>query len=160
MDRTEAGKLARHLMGEYGLDGWTFTFGRAVHQYGSCDPRKRVIRLSGPLTDTNDRAQVEDTIRHEIAHALVAESYGRSARPHGPEWRRTAQLVGADPQATGHGAPSQVPPPYLGVCPGCGREQRRYRRRACSCGRCSANGRYDERFRIVWTDTRTATQAA
>jgi len=166
MKRGDATRLAWQLMTDYGVgreQGWTFQMGRAVTQFGSCNVRTRTIRLSGPLTDTNDRAQVEDTIRHEIAHALVWQrQVGRRGQPHGPEWQRIAREVGARPQACGPGEPPSVPPPYLATCTRCERESRRYRRpsRPVSCGRCSADGKYDASVQLVWIDTRKAANRA
>ncbi len=45
--------------------------------------------LSAPAND------VEDVLRHELAHALAHERHGDRIRAHGPQWRRAAVDCGA-----------------------------------------------------------------
>jgi hypothetical protein len=108
MELREAERLARDLMDEWGLSDWTFKFDRARTRFGSVqrmrgghpmkDGAPGWITLSGPVTQMNDREQVEDTIRHEIAHALAPLTAG-----HGYEWRRWCYKVGAKPTRCGGG---------------------------------------------------------
>ena len=111
----DAEKLAKELMAQFGLSGWIFEFDNAKRRFGSClhatgslrsilalGTAKGKITLSSELTLVNDRAQVEDTIRHEIAHALVIPKprvYGQKRESHGAEWKAMCAKTGATPKA-------------------------------------------------------------
>lgn len=94
MDLKDAERRARRLMDEYGLNDWEFAFDRATKRAGACHWAKRKITLSRSITQLNDWDEVGDTVRHEIAHALV----GRGVRAHGKEWKAMAVKVGATPK--------------------------------------------------------------
>lgn len=93
MDLYEAEDLAEELMKFHGLDKWTFGFDRAKQRCGQCQHSKHEITLSRYYAERNDRSEVQDTILHEIAHALVGSGEG-----HSPKWRVMARAVGAKPQ--------------------------------------------------------------
>lgn len=46
------------------------------------------IMIDEPLFDLATPDDREDTIRHEIAHAIAWRRHGYSIRPHGREWLR------------------------------------------------------------------------
>lgn len=73
---------------------WTFTWTNHKTTWGMCSYRKKEIQLSAYMTKFADEAEVEDTILHEIAHALTPGS------GHGRLWKRMAQLLGANPRST------------------------------------------------------------
>lgn len=68
---------------------------RLTTTFGRCSYSTRTIEISGPLSraqDTEDgRAQVHDTILHEIAHAMTPGA------GHGPAWKRACVRIGAKP---------------------------------------------------------------
>ncbi len=163
MDRAEAEDLAYELMAEFGLleAGWRFAWNRRKASFGLCRWASRTLELSAPLTEVNDADLIEDTVRHEIAHALA----GRDAA-HGPDWRAACEITGARPRACSQGV--GVPARWAGVCPNddCEVVITRHRltqaMRAAACARCcrrEANG-YDPRFRLEWIDTTLAGEAA
>jgi predicted SprT family Zn-dependent metalloprotease len=120
-----ARNLALELMAAYGLNGWGFRFNRRMRQVGLCwfptQDRPGRIELSAPFVEWNDAAAVEDTIRHEIAHALA----GPFAR-HGPEWVRMCRITGARPSRS---CKVRMPPgKWRATCPGCQAGCSRYRR--------------------------------
>ena len=150
--------LGAEYLGRSLLDlGWTLEFSNAKRRLGVCKFRKRrprikVIALSRHYCDQGGWDVMEDVVRHEIAHAIEFEKTGRSS--HGPEWKRLAAELGADPTRCFDG-PLLPPAPsrYVGVCPCCGHEQPFYRRikRSYACVACCrehSGGRYDERFRL------------
>lgn len=110
--------LARALMKQHGLHNWTFRFDHARRRFGSCQPGRKVITLSKPLTFLNDEAQVRDTILHEIAHALTPGD------GHGARWKACCVRIGANPQRCYTDEDVVSPPrpeaPYLIGCPTCG----------------------------------------
>lgn len=123
MDRTEAQTLARTLMDQHGLHHVPFVWTRAKRTLGVT--KFRVARgpfmpevstvvhigLSTEFVDILPRDEVEDVIRHEIAHALAGHMAG-----HGYEWRIMARKVGA--KAERCATPSAKPvAPIQGKCP-------------------------------------------
>ncbi len=92
MNLDDARALAEAWIEQHGLHGWRFTFDRAVRRFGQCDYLRRTISLSAALTELNDEHRVENTILHEIAHALTPGAN------HGPEWKRVAASIGCDAQ--------------------------------------------------------------
>ena len=76
--------------------GWTFVFDNGRNRFGCCKPRPKTISVSRIIAGLNlDKAlKIEDTIRHELAHALQYEVYGYSA--HDSEWKIIARSVGSN----------------------------------------------------------------
>ena len=168
MNRQEAKTLALEIMAEHGLveRGVGFKWSRAKRWFGEYAWRRdratgdlveEWIALSGPLTDINDRATVEDTIRHEVAHALAGTAAG-----HGPEWKRQCAVTGAKPSRTCSDA-EPVPHRWHGVCGWCGEVAMRrhrltratrdnlYMHSRCA-GRPRPEGRDGSRPWIHWVD--------
>jgi predicted SprT family Zn-dependent metalloprotease len=141
--------LAESLMHQHGLNGWTLVFDQASTRAGECRFCEREISLSAPLMSLWTRAQCEDTIKHEIAHALTPTDRG-----HGIAWQRMCLVIGADPSRTwGHNGEQRIPGKYLGTCPA-GHTITKHRRPKTenfgSCRECSP--RYDPRYRFTWTE--------
>ena len=114
----EVMRLADRLMEEFGLPDWGFRFNGRRRQLGRCvgphQGKPGRIELSVHYVDLNDMAHIEDTIRHEIAHALA----GPGAK-HGPRWVAACQLTGANPEVQSDSA--QVPMGrWRATCPSCG----------------------------------------
>ncbi|HLA64356.1 MAG TPA: SprT-like domain-containing protein, partial [Rhodothermales bacterium] len=81
--------------------------------------RGKRITLSAVLADALPADEVEDTLRHEIAHAIDAERRGRSC--HDRTWQAIARQCGARPERTFAGdLPDDAEAPYRAVCPSCG----------------------------------------
>lgn len=144
--------------------GWTFQFDRARRRLGICrweraGRRVRVISLSRFYAGRMGWAEMEDVVRHEVAHAIDFETRGKS--DHGPVWKAIACKVGADPTRLYEGP--LVPDrgsKYVGVCPACEMEHPFYRLvirvHACpECCRARNRGRFASRFalRIIERDT-------
>lgn len=96
------------LLKFWGLRGasWRFKFNtRAKKRVGQCDYDARTIELSYKYVEAGiSWAQMDETIRHEIAHALA----GPWAK-HGPEWKAWARKVGATPKACADIPKDQAP---------------------------------------------------
>jgi len=82
-------------MKEFGLtdEGWTFRFSHKKTIIGTCYHGEKVIEFSKWYVESHPD-EVEDTIRHEIAHALIDPSLP----DHGREWRLMAIKCGARPE--------------------------------------------------------------
>ncbi len=167
MTTLNATALARSLFDELGRDllgqslsdrGWTFGFDRARKRLGVCRIGRKQITLSRHLTQTLPDDEVEDTIRHEIAHAIDYEQRGKSA--HDATWKRLARRCGAKPERCFSGdLPHDEASPYVAACPSCRSETPLYRQpakplrcRACVRARRPAYLRVTLRDdnRIVW----------
>ena len=86
--------MARRLMDEHGLTGWTLAFGEARTRLGACHFRHHVIRISRTHALEGSEEQIRNTVLHEIAHAIAGHGAG-----HGPLWKATARRIGATPRA-------------------------------------------------------------
>lgn len=151
MDLTEAENLALTLMEEFELlPAWKFEWDYARKRFGRCSFSKKVISLSRHLTKINPRRNVEETIRHEIAHAKDAEERGRS--DHSNHWKRWALKCGAKPVRCYSSSHINTPeaPLYI-FCPNCKQYIPRYRKskiaRIYSCGRCSSS--YNPDYAVI-----------
>jgi len=90
----ETQRLAHQLMQEFGLteQGWIFRFSSKKTIMGTCIHNEKVIEFSKWYVESHPD-EVEDTLRHEIAHALVGANHG-----HDYVWRRKCIEVGARPE--------------------------------------------------------------
>ena len=151
--------LGRDLLGEpLQARGWTFGFDRARKRLGVCRIRQRRITLSAHLAQALAAGEVEDTLRHEIAHAIDAERRGRST--HDATWRALAVACGAAPERCFDGdLPDDPSAPFVSTCPSCGASGDRYRQpvhplrcRACARGGHPAYLRVEHRAsgRVIW----------
>src|SRR5262245_25959867 len=117
---------ARFLMDLYGLKDWTFGFDRRKKRLGVCHfptwGRPGRIQLSAHFVLLNPPEVVEDTIRHEIAHALAGPEAG-----HGPVWKLWCLTLGAKPQACNEGEALMPKGPWRATCPSCGKEFNRFK---------------------------------
>ena len=145
MEREAAARLARELMAEHGLSGWTFRFDRARRRAGLCRYDRREISLSGPLTALYDDADVREVVLHEIAHALAGARHGHDA-----VWRATARAIGSTGRRVVREGSPEVDGDWVGLCPA-GHRVTRFRRpqRPQACGRCSPV--FDRRHLLSWT---------
>lgn len=148
MDTLNAAFMARSLMVEHGLSGWTFKWDGAKRRAGQCNYTKRTISLSRPLTALHDESKVRDTVLHEIAHALVGAGNG-----HNGVWRRKAIEIGSDGKRCFASDPSEQPAPnWIAKCPQGHLAGARYRRpkngQPMSCARCSPV--FDRANLVTW----------
>jgi len=145
--------------------GWTLHWSEAKSEFGRCVSGKQQIWLSKVLVALNDEAEMMDTVRHEIAHALTDMEWvrngGRRPEAHGPEWRRNCLVVGATPSRLASGKTPKAK--WTGYCPTplCDGQTSRQtlfkgaRSLACSaCCKKYNGGRWDARFVYVWKENR------
>lgn len=115
---------ARQIMQAWGLRSWTFRFNRRRHEAGMCvfpsDEEPGRIELSRWFVLLNPHPEVLETVRHEVAHALVGHPY------HDEQWMRMCRLVGARPERTCRGRMPEAN--WTASCPRCGATYARYRR--------------------------------
>ncbi len=142
MKLEDAQALTEVYMEQYKLQNWSFKFNKEKRRFGYCNHSQRIISLSEPLTTLNEEKNVENTILHEIAHALVGHFHS-----HDNVWKTKAKQLGCN----GHRCydSSIIEPKGLHQyqCPVCGNIKHTYRLLKCkhSCGKCSPNV-YDEKY--------------
>ena len=123
---------------------------------GTAQAARSLVTLNPRLREFGD-AEIERTLRHELAHLLAHHRAGRRRiSAHGPEWRQACCDLGLTDEKRCHDLPlprrSQHPRHFY-RCPSCSLELARVRplrrRSAClACCRKHNHGRYDDQFRF------------
>lgn len=74
-------------------NGWRFEYNTRKKSAGLCSPRKKTIYLSKYLVEQNlhKSLEFENTLRHELAHAIDFEMRGKS--DHSRVWKAVAREV-------------------------------------------------------------------
>jgi len=124
--RLNTQRWALRMMDRHGLirQGWTFMYTRRSRSIlGECHFENREIRI--PLNTLEQMClEVEDTILHEIAHALAGAAAG-----HGPHWQAWCRTIGCRPERCAgeeaaalqkKTAPPAPVPSWRGTCQACG----------------------------------------
>ncbi len=116
----------------------------------------RRIVLNPKLLEVSS-AEVQRTLRHELAHILAQFVAGRRRiEAHGREWREACEVLGIPNEPRCHNLPFKRNRPerkFFYSCPECGSQLARVRRpkRAIACLKCCRKfngGRYSERYRF------------
>jgi predicted SprT family Zn-dependent metalloprotease len=140
MSLTEVAARGKQLIREHednsGLKaGWHFAFDLAPARGGSCRYSDQQITLSVTYCLKASKAEIVDTILHEIAHAIVGPKHGHDAT-----WKAAARQIGCTAERC-HRL-QHTPPRWHGQC-GCGQQWERQRLsqriRTSRCGKCKGN---------------------
>ncbi len=119
------------------------------------------IELNPRLIAVADLAEIERTLKHELAHLVAYERCAKVQRrrlqPHGREWREACEELGISGEARCHelALPGRrMQRKFSYACPACGEKIERVKRFrgyvAChACCRTHSGGRYDQRFQLV-----------
>lgn len=119
---------AKELMDEYELHGWRFEILATKRFVGYCDYGRRIIGFSKYYIESPWH-DIEDTLRHEIAHALVYIHHGPK-HGHDRVWQAYAIRLGAEPKSCSADSVSNAKFNYAIKCTGCGRVWKRHRLKA------------------------------
>ena len=153
-------QTARELLRAHGADriarelrvGWNSRLKTAA---GRADYCQKLISLNPQLFE--HPAEIDRTLRHELAHILAQFRAGRRrVLPHGAEWRQACCDLGIADEKRCHSLPFKVSESarrYVYKCPQCQRDFPRIRRimRAVACLACCRahnGGEFDARFRL------------
>lgn len=108
---------------------------------GRADSRRKLVSLNPRLRE-HDAAEIDRTLRHELAHLLAQFRAGRRrVAPHGAEWRKACRDLGIGNESRTHALPFPIQRRsrrFLYECPRCGKEFPRVRpvKRAVACLAC------------------------
>src|SRR5205809_3348733 len=120
---------------------------------GRADYRQKLISLNPRLSE--HPAEIDRTLRHELAHLLAQFRAGRRRiAPHGEEWREACRNLGIADEKRCHALAFPIRQHrrrFVYRCPKCEREITRARlfRRSSACLACCRafnRGAYDRRF--------------
>jgi len=123
---------------------------------GRADYRHKLISLNPRLFE--HPAEIDRTLRHELAHILAQFRAGRRRiLPHGTEWRKACRDLGIADEKRCHNLPfpaKRYAARFMYRCPNCRQEFPRVHRArravAClACCRAHNGGEFDARFRLV-----------
>lgn len=135
--------------------GWTFSYNKRKTILGMCAVNKKHISLSSYLISHNHDLPIwEDTILHEIAHAIDFEIRGKT--DHGIIWQNIAKTVGCDPKAYCDHTDIKIPTgKYTLSCKKCGTESNRNRKakKKMACTHCCTlhnNGMYSDKYPLSY----------
>jgi SprT protein len=126
---------------------------------GRADHRRKLVSLNPRLRE-HGAAEIDRTLRHELAHLLAQFRAGRRrVAPHGAEWRKACRDLGIGDESRTHALPFPVQRRsrrFLYECPRCRKEFPRVRpiKRAIACLECCRKfnrGKFDKgaRLRLV-----------
>ena len=130
--------------------------GRMRTTVGRADFRRCLISLNPALQEFGP-AEIDRTLRHELAHLLAHFRFGRRRiQSHGREWRDACCELGISGERAGHTLPlvgRSLSRRFIYYCQNCQGHFPRVRRirRATACLACCrkfSEGNYDERFRL------------
>ena len=124
----DAKTLALLHMEEHGVDDkFTFEFEDCKRTLGRCHYLTKKITLSKWYAELNNEEEVEDTILHEIAHALAW--INDRCTGHNATWKKWARKVGATPKACSKSNLAQPKNHYKYEQTCCGTTYKRHRLR-------------------------------
>lgn len=89
MEKAEAKQIANERINHFLGDSWTFEFMTKKRVFGTCCYKTKTISLSVFYIKLAEFADIEETIMHEIAHALVGPGHG-----HDEHWKAQMRALG------------------------------------------------------------------
>jgi predicted SprT family Zn-dependent metalloprotease len=120
--------------------GWKFEFNTRKRSLGLCSSRRKTIYLSSWLAkqNLNKSSQLENTLRHELAHAIDFEIRGKS--DHSYIWKNIAVsvLCSGDRCYSGEVITIKEETKYTLICVNCGGNFKKHKRpkRTSACAKC------------------------
>ena len=131
------------------LAGWSFQFDHATKRAGCCHYQTQVISLAYAYARAATDAAIDDTLLHEIAHALVGKAHG-----HDQIWQAKAVALGC----SGHRCHDVqfTPPRSIVTCEhGCWVTTAERRQRGAVCRTCHGPVRYTTYTEDRWQQATT-----
>jgi predicted SprT family Zn-dependent metalloprotease len=144
---------AKVLFQQYGLVNWYFGYMKAKTTAGYCCWTRKEITLSKHLVEFNNVVEINDTLLHEIAHAI--DFIDRGTSDHSPRWVAIALAIGCNGKRCYSKEDKTMPEgKHLYSCPNCKREVRYHKRaKVRACGQCCRKynyGKFDAKYQFVY----------
>jgi predicted SprT family Zn-dependent metalloprotease len=135
-------QMAEHL----DMAVWSFGWDSAKKRLGVCKYDQHLISLSRYFVDYHSLEEIDQVMRHEIAHALAGSKAG-----HGPKWKKIATELGYNHKKISGDEIGNATAKLIGTCPN-GHTVYRHRKPKAplSCSRCST--RFDYQYLFTWTE--------
>jgi predicted SprT family Zn-dependent metalloprotease len=157
---------AKDLLKKHKLDKWTIKWAdresmeskkEGADTFGKTDYKTMTISLSKDLTKhEKDKNRINNTILHEIAHAIDYEKNGSSE--HNDRWRQIATSIGcnADMKTSSKTLDQKEVYKYQAKCDKCGQEffSRNKVTKKRSCNKCSGGG-YNKEFKLNYKEDKS-----
>ena len=86
---------------------YSFGFGRKKNSFGTCYYRKKEIKLHMYSCKVCDKSHIQNTILHEMAHAIDKEKHGYSSG-HGYNWKKICREIGCNAKSTSNAVENVV----------------------------------------------------
>ena len=159
LEALSASELAKSVQVEWNA--------RLFSAAGRADFRRKLVSLNPRLRE-HDGAEIDRTLRHELAHLLAQFRVGRRrVAPHGTEWRKACRDLGIADESRTHALPFPIQRRVrrlLYVCPRCGKQFPRVRRikRAVACLDCCRKfnrGKFDRSAKLQLVPDSTSAKA-
>ena len=80
---------------------WDVEFFSSESIAGQCFLDRKIIQISLYIINKCTQKQIEDVIKHEVAHA-IAVTTDNKCRDHGPLWREVCYYIGCSAELTCH----------------------------------------------------------
>ena len=129
---------------EHQLEGWSFQFDHATTRAGCCNSQTQVISLAHAYARAAPDADIDDTLLHEIAHALVGQAHG-----HDQVWQATAVALGCSGHRC-HDGPFTPPRSIVTCANACWVTTAERRQRGAMCRTCHGPVRYTTYTEYRW----------
>ena len=138
--------------------GWKFEFNNRKNAAGLCSIRNKTIYISSWILNQNLNKSMffENTLRHEIAHALDYEIYGKCG--HGNTWKRIAKTILNDAERcfSNNKISFTETTKYTLTCINCNNTfpSHKSKRAKSACGECCNTynyGKYSDKYLLVQT---------
>lgn len=118
MTEPEVVTLQKQLFEQHGIPHWNFKFDNAKRRNGICSHSEETISISRNYVRLNTPELIQDTLLHEIAHALVGFGSG-----HDRKWKAKCIEIGARPvRCKDADEVKHVKGDWVAHCPNCNRE--------------------------------------
>ena len=98
------------------LEQWAIVYDSAKRRAGVCRAETKTIGISRFHVLNNQPEVVEDTVLHEIAHAIAFELHHDLS--HGRRWKSIAAAIGATPRSSGRFRTPKSPWMLVTYCSG------------------------------------------
>jgi len=127
-------QLAEAELAKQNLFDWKFKFDNSKRRFGLCSFSTKTISLSRTLALLNSEIDIIDTIKHEVAHAIVGSGNG-----HNHIWKKKAVELGCSEKRCYESKFVQKPKGiYIYECSNCKQRIERFKQsqKDCACATC------------------------